>query len=135
MVCIKILIITFLAALSAAIPQSPASIFARGQCDTNYQGGVYVCSNPGFTGKCDYVDLMTKNEFGGCKRLPNTRIASFGPSAGLTCWAWTDQHCGQSLTFQGFPSEVLKDLQCPGHSDLFLTGFNNRLLSFRCDKT
>lgn len=36
----KVLILIILATLIAAAPQSPASIFARGQCDNNVAGGV-----------------------------------------------------------------------------------------------
>ncbi|TID12885.1 D-galacturonate reductase [Venturia nashicola] len=133
------LILTILATLSAAAPRSPASIFARGNCDSNYHGGIYVCDHPQYTGKCDYYDLASGNEYGLCKTLTNHQITSFGPSAGLNCWAWTDSECGKGTVFEGInheghPGQAVKDIACPGYDNLFLLGVDNRLLSFKCEK-
>ncbi|KAE9966933.1 hypothetical protein BLS_006675 [Venturia inaequalis] len=139
MASFKALLLTILATFSTAAPQSPASIFARGNCDSNYQGGIYVCEHPQFTGACEYYDLASGNEFGWCKTLTSHYITSIGPSAGLNCWAWTDSQCGQGIVYEGVdhvghPGQALKDITCPGYDDLFLAGVDNRLLSFKCEK-
>ncbi|KAK8255339.1 hypothetical protein HDK77DRAFT_478927 [Phyllosticta capitalensis] len=121
---LSIILLNLLAVMSTAAPleTSPlkevGSISARQ--DNPFFFGAYMCSDPDWKGTCIEVQRLK----GYCIIYGKTSdISSFGPDKGFTCSAYGTFDCtGDSLK-----------LEYPGVSDLASLGWDNRIISFRCD--
>ncbi|KAJ7466008.1 hypothetical protein FB451DRAFT_1402415 [Mycena latifolia] len=94
------------------------------------QGAVFVCANATFAQPCGKFSSVSAE----CVNFPaafNDDISSVGPDSGQDCFFFVQVFFRVFARDAGCSGAELGPVRDPGISDLFSTGFNDKISSFQ----
>ncbi|CAK5282266.1 unnamed protein product [Mycena citricolor] len=110
--------------LDSAAIGTPLENVERSSLQARTPGGVYICTDINWGGQCGYA----VQQLGACIALTapwyNT-ISSFGPDAGATCFAYSQNSCSEAQWTFRSPGDATGGL---GTS----SPWNDRITNFKC---